>query len=243
MIVVSLRSVTLAAVVATAVVAFGCGDDADGPEAPAATTPTSELVTPSPTPAATAVSPTDERLQEILDAPGLLAFLSDLEDAIEANDVQFVIDHTHFAAYECQSTSGFPAEPDECWGAPGHTLPAISYGFWQSEGGYWTEATYEAAISDRLTGPDAEDARMHAIGQTSLGDDQSPDVADVLIAGLGSLGDLEPFEGMAMSLEIAERGGEWAITRFSGANTELVPDFYDWWVEWEGFTSVALPAP
>ena len=243
MIVSSLRSITLAAVVATAAIALGCGNDTNVPEAPAATTPTSELVTPSQAPAPTAVSPTDERLQEILDAPRLLAFLSDLEDAIEANDVQFVIDHTHFAEYECQSTSGFPTEPEGCWDAPGHTVPAISYAFWQSEGGYWTEATYEAAISDRLTGPDADDARMYAIGQIALGDDQSPDMANVVVAGLGSLGDLEPFEGMAMSLEIAERGGEWAITRFSGANTELVPDFYDWWIDWEGFTTVALPTP
>ncbi len=241
MIGISLRSVILAAVVAAAVVAFGCGDDTDGPETPASTTPTSELVTPSPTPAPTAVSPTDERLEEILDAPGLLSFLSDLEDAIEANDVQFVIDHTHFAEYECQSTSGFPAEPEECYGAPGHTLPAVSYGIWQSEGGYMSEATYEMEISDRLTGADADGARMYAIGQMVLGDDESPDVADVVVADLGSLGDLEPFEGMAMSLEIAERGGEWAITRFSGANTGLVPNFYDWWVEWEDFTSVALP--
>lgn len=241
MIVVSLRSVTLAAVVATAVVAFGCGDDA-GPETPAATTPTSELVTSSPTPAPTAISATDERLQEIFDAPGLLSFLSDLEDAIEANDVQFLIDHTHFAEYECQSLSGFPAEPEECFGAPGHSLPVVGYSFWTSEGGYWTEATYEAAISDRLTGPDAENARMYAIGQIVLGDDESPDVADVVVAGLGSLADLEPFAGTAMSLEIAGRGGEWAITRFSGANTELVPDFYDWWVEWEDFTGVTLPA-
>ena len=242
MIVVSLRSVTFAAVVFTGLVAFGCGDDTNERETPAATTPTSELVTPSPSPAPTAVSPTDERLQEILEAPGLLSFLSDLEDAIEANDVQFLIDHTHFVEYTCQSTSGFPAEPEGCWGAPGHTLPALSVGFWQSEGGYWTEAAYEAAISDRLTGPDAEGSRMYAIGQMVLGDDESPDVADVVVAGLGSLGDLEPFEGMAMSLEIAERGGEWAITSFSGANTGLVPDFYDWWVEWEDFTSVAWPA-
>ena len=172
---------------------------------------------------------------------GLLSFLSDLDEAVEQNDAQFLIDRTHFAEYECQSRSGFPAEPEECYGAHGHTLPAINSGVWQSEGGYWSEATYAAAISDRLIGPDAEDAIMYAIGQMVLGDDESPDVADVVVAGLGSLGDLEPLEGMAMSLEIAERGGKWAITGFSGANTELVPDFYEWWVEWEDFTSVAWP--
>lgn len=233
---------TLAAVVATTVVAFGCGDDTDGPETPAATTPTSELVTPSPTPTPTAVSATDERLQEILDAPGLLSFLSDLEDAIEANDVQFLINHTHFAEYECQSLSGFPAEPEECYGAPGRTLLASSHGAWQSEGGYWTEATYEAALRDRLTGADAEGARMYAIGQLRFGDDESPDVVDVVVAGLGGGSGLLPVEGIAMSLAIAELGGEWAIARSSWARTELVPDFYEWWVEWEDFASVSLPA-
>ena len=237
----------LGAVIAIAIVAFGCADD-DGPGTPAASTPAEATATPSepatasPAPQPTAVTTADERVQEILAQPGLVAFLSDLEDAIEANDVQFVIDHTHFAQYECQSLSGFPAEPEECYGAPGHTLPAVSYGAWQSEGGYWAEAIYDAAIRDRLTGPDAEDARMYAIGQMVLGDDESPDTADVVVASLGSLGDQEPFEGMAMSLAIAERDGTWTITEFDSAITTLVPYFYEWWVEWEDFASAALPA-
>jgi len=237
----SLRSVTLAAVVAITVIAFACTDDDGGTETPAASTP-AETTTASPTSAPTAVPPTDERLQEILDAPGLLSFLSELDDAIEANDAQFVIAHTHFAEYVCQNLSGFPAEPEECHGAPGRTLPVVSYGIWQSEGGYMSEATYEMEISDRLTGDDAAGAAMYAVGQMTLGDAESPDVADIVVAGLGGLRDRAPVEGMAMSLEIAERGGEWAITRFSAANTGLVPDFYEWWVGWDDFASVALPA-
>jgi hypothetical protein len=64
-------------------------------------------------------------------------------------------------------------------------------------------------------------------------------VADVVVAGLSSLGDMKPFEGMAMSLAIAERDGEWAITEVNSANTGFVPDFYEWWIAWEDFTDVA----
>ena len=242
MIIVSLRSVALAAVVTAALVAFGCADDDGGPETPGETSPPAASQTAGPTPSPTAVPPTDERLQEISDAPGLLSFLSDLEEAIEVNDVQFVIDHTYSAEYKCQDLSGFPSEPEECSGAPGRTLPAVSYGAWQSEGGYWTEAIYDAVVRDLLTGPDAGDARIYAIGQMTLDDAESPDVADVVVVGLGGLSALQPVEDSAISLAIAERGGEWAITKFSLAKTKLVPDFYEWWVEWEDFTSVALPA-
>ena len=234
-----IRHLTLAAVIAAALVAFGCGDDDGGPETPGASS--SQAATS--TAAGTAVPPTDERLQEILEQPGLLQFLRDLEDAIEANDVQFLLDRTHFAEYECQSTGGFPAEPEECWGEPGLTVLAVGYSFWQSEGGYWTKAAHEEVIRDRLTGPDADGAGMYAIGQMTLGDEESPDVADVVIDGVGGLEDLEPTDGMAMSLEIAERDGEWVITEFAGANTALVPDFYDWWAVWEDFTSLAPASP
>lgn len=224
-------------------VAFGCGDDDGGPETPTETSPATTSQTVSPTPAQTAVPPTDQRAQEMLDQPGLASFLGDLSDAIETNDVQFVIDHTHFAEYECQNAGGLPSGPEECFGAPDLTLPAISAGAWQSEGAYWSEATYAAAIRDALVGTDADDARMYAIGQMTLGDAESPDVADVVVAGLGGFADQEPPEGFAMSLAIAERDGEWAITEFDSANTTLVPDFYEWWIAWEDFTSAALPSP
>lgn len=236
---ISLRIAILVAVLTTALVAFGCGDNDGGLEAPAGTSPATTSQTVSPTPARTAVAADDERLQEMLAQPGLVAFLSDLQDAIEANDVQFVIDNTHFAEYQCQSLSGFPADPEECHGAPGLTLPAVTVGAWQSEGGYWSEATYAAAIRDALSGTDADDARMYAIGQMTLGDAESPDVADVIVAGLGGLANQDVPEGFAMSLAVAERDGEWAITEFNWAKTELIPDFYGWWVAWEDFTSVA----
>ena len=230
---VSLRSVTLTAVVAAALVGFGCGGDDGGPETtPAPTSPAAGRVTPGNfTPAPTAVPFDDERVLEILDQHGLQIFLAQLWDAIEANDAQFLIDHTHFAEYECQSLSGLPAEPEECYGAPGHTLPAISAGAWQSDGGYWSEATYSAAIRDGLTGPDAADASVYTIGQMTLGDDQSPDAVDVVVAGLGGLLNREPPEGFAMSLAITERDGAFVITEFDWATTELVPDFYEWWTE------------
>ncbi len=233
MVVVSLRSVTLAAVVAAALVAFGCADDDGGPETPGETSLPAASQTVSPTPAATGVSSDDERLLEILNLGDfeLAIFLALLWEAVEENDAQFLIAHTHFAEYECQSLSGFPAEPEECYGSPGHTLPAISSGAWQSDGGYWSEVTYAAAIRDVLSGPDADDASVYTIGQMTLGDDESPDAVDVVVAGLGSLLDREPPEGFAMSLAIAERDGEFVITEFDWAKTELVPDFYEWWTD------------
>ncbi len=241
------RHLTLAAVMATALLAFGCGDDDSAPETPAASTPAEATATPSepatasPEPQPTAVTAADERVQEILAQPGLVAFLGDLRDAVEANDVQSVIDNTYFAEYECQSPSGFP--PEECYEAPGLTLPALSYGIWQSEGGYMSEATYEAEIRDWLTGDDAAAAAMYAVGQMTLGDDQSPDVADAVVAGLGGLRGHEPSAGTAMSLAIAERDGRWMITEVDSANTDSVPHFYEWWIGWEEFASVAGLGP
>ncbi len=235
------RSLAFAAIIAAALVAFGCSDDDGGSATPTETETETAAAsqTDSLTPAQTAVPPTDERLQGMLAETGLLGFLGDLEDAIEANDVQFLIDHTHFAQYECGSTGGFPAEPEECFGNPGLALPVITYGIWQSEGGYMSEASLEAEISDRLTGDDADDARMYAVGQMTLGDAESPDVADVVVAGLGGFRDMAPVEGTAMSLAIAERDGRWMITEVDSANTDFAPHFYEWWIGWEDFAAAA----
>lgn len=227
---ISLR-LTFAALSVAVLASFGCGDD-ESTATPVASTP---AATASPAPQPTAVPPDDERVQEIIAQPGLVGFLSDLEDAIEANDVQFLLDNTRFTEYECEFRSGFPAEPEECQGNPGLKLSAIGYGIWQSEGGYWSEATYEMEISDRLTGDDAGGAKMCAIGQMTLGDEQSPDVADVVITGLGGLRELDPVEGHAMSLAIAEDDEGWVITEFDSALTAFVPDFYEWWIGWEEF--------
>lgn len=229
------RLLPYVALAALTLTAFACSGDDDAD--PGTGTPPADGK--QTTPARTAVASDDERLQLMLADPGLSTFFSELDQAIEANDVQFLLDHTYFAEYECQSLSGFPAEPEECFGNPGVKLPIITYGIWQSEGGYMSEANLEAEISDWLTGDDADDARMYAVGQMTLGDAESPDVADVVITGLGGFRDMAPVEGTAMSLAIAERDGRWMITEVDSANTDFVPHFYEWWIGWEEFAAAA----
>ncbi len=89
----------------------------------------------------------------------------------------------HFRDYECTFTSGLPAEPQECHGSPGKIVQVISLGAWQSDGGFITSADMRDVLEQQLLDHTADDARLATIGQMTLGDDQEPDAADVLITG------------------------------------------------------------
>lgn len=240
---ISPRSVAFIAALTAALLVLGCGDDdagapSDTNEATDAATGT-VTITPEPTPGPTGVPASDERFQALLDEPGLVDFLRRLEAAVEENDADFVIDRTDFADYECVDSAGVPTEPPECEGQPGREVPAIRVSAWQSEGGYWGTASYEALIRELLTGEDADGAGMHALGQITLDDAEFPDVADAVIDGIGGIGELPARAEFAISLAIAERDGEWAITELSTANTGLINDFFEWWIAWDDFDAAA----
>jgi hypothetical protein len=229
----------VAAAAALLLALAACGDDdgeiVDEPSLSGLSTtpadPESTAPTPTATAGRTASLPEDPRLQAILAEPSLVTFLVELAASVEANDVDWLVEHMHFADYECTFTSGLPAEPDECHGSPGRVVQVIGTGAWQSDGAYFTAGDMRELLEQQLLDASAHGATLDTIGQMSLGDEQEPDVADVLITGTKDSG-LAGVEH-ALSFAIASVDGAWAVTEVDRAIVEFVPEFYDWWVSWD----------
>jgi hypothetical protein len=192
----------------------------------------------STTPALATSAPADRRLAEIFAQPGLADFLHTLGSAVDANDIQFFTDNTRFVDVDCDATIAELDGPLECAGAAeGETVPSITWGIWQSEGGYLSQRNYETFVTNSIGLPSGENASMYAAGQMTLGDDTSPDAIDVVVSGVASLSP-RPSSGPALpepaiSLAIAQTEHGWQITEVDSAIVEFVPEFYEWWVPWE----------
>jgi len=217
---------SLVLIAATVLLGTGCGDE--GTNNPSG----------SATPAPATSAPAEPRLAAIFAQPGLADFLHTLGSAVDANDIQFLIDNTRFVDVDCDATIAELDGPLECAGAAeGENVPSITWGIWQSEGGYLSQRNYETFVTNSIGLPGGDAARMYAAGQMTLGDDTSPDSIDVVVSGVASLnprsssGPARPEP--AISLAIAQTEHGWRITEVDSAIVEFVPEFYEWWVPWE----------
>jgi hypothetical protein len=167
--------------------------------------------------------------------PGFAEFAAEFEAGVEGNSLEFFVQHASYEDFECGSSGGFPAPPRNCLGHPSGTLmPAIPYGIWNSEGGYFSPEQFAEFIVDRIGGKDAPDAYVYAIGHNVRGEDESSEGVDLVVAGVrsGPPGS-EQRPGAAIVFRVTPVHGVWSIVGVKIAAEELVDSFFDWWAAWD----------
>lgn len=215
------------AVVTTTLFVVACGGgDAEPGESPTAT------ATPGASP--TRVSGDDPRAVEAAEQPGFAQFAAELARAVDANDVEYLEQRAQYQEFECTGASGFPVPPRSCLEQPqGRVVPAIPYGIWNSEGGYYSPEHFTEFVIDRFDAKAAPDAHMYAFGHHVRGASEGDDGVDIVVAGVSSpVADDQAF-APAVVFRVATAEERWSIVGVKIALVELVDDFFDWWVPWE----------
>jgi hypothetical protein len=178
----------------------------------------------------TRVSGDDRRVVEAVLRAGFAEFAGEFERAVEANDVEFIFQLAHYGEFECRGGFGLPAPPTSCLLQPvGLLVPAIQYGIWNSEGGYYSPEQYAEFVLEKLEAKAAPDVHVYAIGHHIRGADEDDGGVDIVVGDVG--GSSAP--GAAIVFRAASVGGDWKIVGVKIARVDQVDWFFDWWTPWE----------
>ncbi|MCH8814731.1 MAG: hypothetical protein IH957_06480 [Chloroflexi bacterium] len=189
----------------------------------------------------TRVAGDDPRVLEAAARPGLLEFAAEFQTAIRANDVEYIFQRAHYGEFECRDSGGFPAQPRNCSLQPaGLVVPAISYGIWNSEGGYCSPEQYAEFVVDNLARKAAPDAQMYAFGHHIRAASEADGGVDIVVADVRSSSGGGSAPGAAVVFRAATVEGEWKIVGVKIGGVGLIDGFFDWWVPWrEAFPEAA----
>jgi hypothetical protein len=168
-------------------------------------------------------------------------FADELQAAIEANDLEYIFQRAHYGEFDCRDSGGLPVGPRNCLLQPMELMvPAIRYGIWNSEGGYYSPEQYAEFVQDRFAAKAAPDAHIYALGRHIRGASEGDGGVDIVVANVSSpLGDDQAL-APAVVFRVAVAEGRWSIVGVKIALVELIDDFFDWWVRWgEAFPRVS----
>ena len=241
--------------IATLAMLGGCGGGGGEETVSLSASPTAtEMVSPSPTASvsptpmvsatatpvpldgvpSTQVSGDDPRVVEAAAQGGFAEFAAEFQRAVEANNVEYLVQRAHHRDIECTGADVFPVLPRNCLAQPqGLVVPAIPYGIWNSEGGYYSPEQYTEFVVDRLNTKAAPNAHVYAFGHHIRGASEGDGGVDIVVADVRSPSGGGPVTGSAVVFRVALVEGEWLIVGVNRGVVELIDDFFDWWVPWE----------
>lgn len=236
-----LRLLIVAPAVLAVLLTIAC-DGGGGPQPTPTPSPAVARLSPTPEPTpeppptieSTRVSADDPRVVAAAGQAGFAEFAAELASGVEVNSLEFFVQHAAYEDFECAYESGFPAASRNCLGQPDGTLvPAIGYGIWQSEGGYFSPEQYAEFIAGRIAGKSAPDAYIYALGHHVRSAEENDEGIDVVVADVGCPSpEKNLLPGCAVVFRVAEVDGAWAIVGVTSGSVELVASFFDWWAPW-----------
>jgi hypothetical protein len=213
-----------------------CDDDDDATPTPTSTISVTAASTASHTPTeqptASPLGADSPEVQQTLALPGLVDFLREFELAVDGEDAEWFVDHTHFETVICPSLASNETPPPLCSGiAPPPSGPGIMMGAWNSEGSMVTEDYYVS----QLRSQPPRTVQMYAIGHQQYGLELGPSEVGIVVVNPGLVTPLPtPFGGESVTAyRVDQIDGEWNIVGVDGGLEGLVPYFFDWYAPWD----------